>query len=175
MYGIDPGSNVAGIALAECTPRKIKFTRHYLSINRNGNWIERTMHVVENFIRWIDNDIDRAYVNDKYLLAIEEPMIPRFDRIGAASIQNRFIGVLLGKLYPFKCSIYFINPRSMKKIFTGNGMASKNEVIDRAVRYYIHNHKTKPGQECIADSIGIAYSCWAYLLDPSLKGVNKLV
>lgn len=178
MFGIDPGSNVAGIAFTECTPKSFKVIKHYLTINRDGNWIERTMHVVENFIRCINNDLEQ-YSPDKTkyneVIAIEEPMIPRFDRIGAASIQNRFIGVLLGKLYPFKSSIYLINPRSMKKIFTGSGGASKDDVINKALRYYNHSHRTKPGKECIADAIGIAYSCWAHLLDPNIKGVNKLV
>lgn len=158
--------------MAYATQMNIEFKGHYLANNREGNWLERTFSIVHSIEKWVRDHSDNRY---NMVLAIEEPMIPRFDRVGAASIQNRFLGILLAKMFPFKHHVYLVNPRSVKKVFTGDGNAKKDMLIERALDLYEHSHRTKPGKECIADSIAIAYTCWKYLVYPNLtKGVTRV-
>lgn len=99
-------------------------------------------------------------------VAIEEPMTPAFQRIGGFGKQCKLFGALVHGFCADKQigSIYSINPRSMKKIFTGNGNAQKDRIITRAKLYYNVDSwpMSKADKEALADAIGIGYSLWKH-------------
>jgi len=98
-------------------------------------------------------------------VAIEEPFSTPM-RAGSVAKQNRLFGALVNGLCNNRQigDIYSVHPRSMKKIFTGNGNAEKPRIVKRAILYYDVRlwPASKADKEALADAIGIGYSLWKH-------------
>lgn len=163
IIGIDPGLTATGIVLAYPKKRRLTIYRHSVIGAEGDNWYEKCDNVVFRMAQWIilnTNHLDPLYV------MIEEPINMLQSRAWSAALQNRLLSLIVDKLTNLDhrtVRISIINPLTMKRIFTGSGKASKDQVMEVASGFYrFRNHHTKRIREAIADAIGIAYCCWIY-------------
>ena len=99
-----------------------------------------------------------------------------FNRIGNATRNLAgLLHTIVDRLhFQLNYSVLIIPPRTMKITFTGNGKASKQEILENVPKPLLTNLteerkilKTK-GLYDVADSIGLAYTAFQCLSDPAL-------
>lgn len=163
---MDQGLKQSGVSLINGRADKFEVLRTYLPKSQYKDWVNVSHDIVSSTIRWFVEFCQSIKDSDIIDLALEEPMIPVFARSGAFAKQNKLYGALV---YGFSRirqigDIYAINPRSMKKVFTGNGNAGKARIVKRARLYYDVNlwPASKADKEALADAIGIGYTLWKH-------------
>lgn len=144
---------------------------HYLpKLKDNTNWWDKVEELIAYIMAIPTNSIG-------YDLAIEEPIYswgrknPR-----AFAKQNMLIGAILSQYAGCFAHTYMVNPKAMKFCFTGNGKASKQDVITQAKTLYpsLGEIKNRKSREAIADAIGIGHTAWEYVMGEISKGVTLL-
>lgn len=144
ILGIDPGVQNIGLSILDITdqPSKIIYTDTY-SLSKADNCYREFQEHIYNIICGIDHDV-----------AIEKPFFHA--KTLAKNIRTlELIGII--KLtcqisYPYHKVIEYA-PASIKKELTGNGKATKQEVIDAIYHKFNLNLSTHE-----ADASAVAYT-----------------
>lgn len=109
-------------------------------------------------------------------LAIEDQQPPGRGAGGEAKARfwdliavARLVGRLWGLADGTDCEVEFVNPRAAKKALTGNGNASKDQIVNAALSQYGITERTKPRRESQADALGIALASRRRLIDDRLR------
>lgn len=169
IIGIDPGSNKIGVSIIEIDNSgkiidkqwetiKLKGETH---LERLSDLKDRVAGLIHKMYAILNNKIG---LSDIEFAVIEEPVIGLSPRSSISLIQAR--GVILSELIslaPFfteagiNVFINEINPKTVKKLTTGNGNAKKED-IQIAVQKIFDIQEKIP--EDAADALAIAYSGW---------------
>ena len=162
-----------GLVLAKCTDRKFEVVKYYTPRSPvDVSWWEKTHDLKIMIHNWIEENTKEHRPFD---LAIEEPFVPNFGRVGAYGLQNRFIGMLYTFMrYNFRedvGKIVLVNPRTVKLQLTGKGNATKDDMV-RAATKFARLPRDRMPREAAADAIGVAYAAWENARQ-RIKGVQE--
>ena len=173
IVGVDPGTEQLGLVLVKGNTRRFEVVKYYVPRSpRDVSWWEKTHDLKIMIHNWIEENTKDYRPFD---LAIEEPFVPNFGRVGSFGLQNRFIGMLYTFMrYNYRedvGKILLIHPGTVKMQLTGKGTATKDDMVNAAKKFTRLPKDRKP-REAAADAIGVAYAAWENSRQ-GIKGVQE--
>lgn len=179
IIGIDPGFTRTGVVLGRAKEGKLIVLKHFLIAAEGKTWYEKCDFIAEGVSAWI---LQNTSTYDILHIMVEEPINMMQARAWSAGIQNRLFGRLISCLKELNAEdrtvlISTIFPKTMKKMYTGYGNASKNDIVDRAAKMYnFRENYSVLNRETLGDAIGICWCSWKFARSglQSMTGVNRL-
>ena len=147
VIGLDPGLASTGVGIVEGAPGKI--------ISYGFGCIETSPSMPQQYrIHKIFNEISDIIKEEEPSIVVIEDVfsLPKYPKSGI--ILGKVIGSIMAACANFGVDVVEVEVRLVKKILTGNGNASK-EQLEKAVRLNL-NHKEKIRPFHSSDALALA-------------------
>ncbi len=150
ICGIDPGSKIMGIALLKKEKKNISLIYSENIIVKKKDFIDKTKVILSRL-----EDICQVYKID--VVAIEEGYLGK--NAYSMDLLSKIRGVVVGFFVLKGIDLFFYSPSKIKKSITGNGNASKEQVL-RSLKLLLNLKGDISYDE--SDAISIAYTYALY-------------
>ena len=178
ILAIDPSLSLTGAALIKVRGNKLEILDTDFVSRDEIDWYDQCQKIVKQL-----EEVYKGVAFDT--LAIEEPIFSWGRRNPQGFFkQSVLVGMLLNSalitIPDFSSTaelknIALINPKTMKLVFTKDGKAKKDAIIEKARHWYSFPETRKVQREAIADAIGIGYTFWRFAQRPqNFKGVTLI-
>jgi crossover junction endodeoxyribonuclease RuvC len=149
VLGIDPGVNVTGYGVVECCAGGPKLAEAgVIRSSARGSLSQRILEIHQGVVEVIR-------LLQPTLMALEE-LYSHYDRPQTAILMGHARGVICLAAADAKIEVYSYAATRVKKLLTGNGRASKQQVQLAVQREF---HLTKPPDPPdVADALAVALS-----------------
>jgi len=150
ICGIDPGSRIMGIALLERENKNLKLIHTENIIVKKKDFIDKTKVILSRL-----EEICKSYKID--IAAIEEGYLGK--NVYSMDLLSKIRGVITGFFVLKGIDLIFFSPAKIKKSITGNGNASKEQVL-RSLKLLLNLDSDISYDE--SDAISVAYTYAIY-------------
>jgi len=157
ITGIDPGLTCTGIAVIETDIDLLRSTL-ILTKPKDVDDFATIINAMSMPIGSTTNKrLNMSDPTDRIVVAIEEPVLGKGSNARSLIKQAMLIGAIITSYSPVIKTI-FVHNKTAKKFFTGNGNATKDEMVEAAVKRYgeAFHQGPKYQREAVADAIAIA-------------------
>ena len=150
ICGIDPGSRIMGIALLKKENKDINLIHSENIIIKKKDFIDKTKVILSRL-----EEIYQAYKIN--IVAIEEGYLGK--NAYSMDLLSKIRGVVAGFFVLKGIDLFFYSPSKIKKSVTGNGNASKEQVL-RSLKLLLNLKGDISYDE--SDAISVAYTYALY-------------
>ncbi len=158
IAGIDPGTNVLGYAIIECSGQSIKLlSMGVMQLDKYENPYEKLKRIYEGVHRLV-----KSYKPDEF--AVESPFYGK--NVQSMLKLGRAQGVAIAAAAVQNIPIMEYSPKKVKQSITGNGNAAKEQVS--AMLLNILKIEMQPKYFDATDALAVAL-CHSYQQLPHLK------
>jgi crossover junction endodeoxyribonuclease RuvC len=148
ILGLDPGSHLTGLGIVESSGSEIRYLHHQLLKTPKGASLETRLRAIFNEL----SKVARTYQPD--VVVVERVFLGK--NVDSAFKLGHARGVCLLALQEVGAQMFEISAKEVKKLLTGNGGASKEQVRQMVCRWL--NVELQEKEMDVSDALSLAIS-----------------